>query len=271
MDHTLVAGDVISHYRIVGALGTGGMGEVYLAQDLTLERSVALKVLPPRLVHNEERLRRFVIEAKSASSLNHPGIVTIYEIGSGAIEREGESSAPIHFIAMERIDALVARRRDRCGGSLHCRDCWRLGPSKPPGVLGPWRKRDGFGPDVDPVAEIRARIERAISLFGRDRVLIQQSCGFATFADNPVASAAAAQAKIAAMTTLIFSSTGFESPVRNWARRGLCQTAEGSSRWTNRSTRSCGVWLRHTSPRGFFSLDLTHAETRGRTAISTCS
>ncbi len=104
MDHTLVAGDVISHYRIVGALGTGGMGEVYLAQDLTLERSVALKVLPPRLVHNEERLRRFVIEAKSASSLNHPGIVTIYEIGSGAIEREGESSAPIHFIAMERID-----------------------------------------------------------------------------------------------------------------------------------------------------------------------
>jgi serine/threonine protein kinase len=80
------------------------MGEVYLAQDLTLERSVALKVLPPRLVRNEERLRRFVIEAKAASSLNHPSIVTIYEIGSGAIEREGEAKDPIHFIAMERID-----------------------------------------------------------------------------------------------------------------------------------------------------------------------
>ncbi len=104
MDHTLVAGDGVSHYRIVGALGSGGMGEVYLAQDLTLERSVALKVLPPRLVRNEERLRRFVIEAKAASSLNHPSIVTIYEIGSGAIEREGDASAPIHFIAMERID-----------------------------------------------------------------------------------------------------------------------------------------------------------------------
>jgi Tol biopolymer transport system component len=104
MEHTLEAGDGISHYRIVGALGTGGMGEVYLAQDLTLERSVALKVLPPQLVRNEERLRRFGIEAKAASSLNHPSIVTIYEIGSGSIEREGEGSAPIHFIAMERID-----------------------------------------------------------------------------------------------------------------------------------------------------------------------
>src|SRR5678815_5233500 len=104
MDHTLTAGDGISHYRIVGPLGSGGMGEVYLAQDLTLERSIALKVLPPRLVRNEERLRRFVLEAKAASSLNHPSIVTIYEIGSGAIERDGEASDPIHFIAMERID-----------------------------------------------------------------------------------------------------------------------------------------------------------------------
>ena len=88
----------------MGTLGSGGMGEVYLAQDLTLERSVALKVLPLQLVRNEERLRRFAIEAKAASSLNHPSIVTIYEIGSGPIEREGDASTPIHFIAMERID-----------------------------------------------------------------------------------------------------------------------------------------------------------------------
>ena len=104
MDRTLQAGDQVSHYRIVGPLGAGGMGEVYLAQDLSLERSVALKILPPRLVRNEERLRRFVIEAKSASSLNHPSIVTIYEIGSGPIEPGGDASEPIHFIAMERID-----------------------------------------------------------------------------------------------------------------------------------------------------------------------
>src|SRR6185369_17694902 len=104
MDHTLAAGDGISHYRIVGALGSGGMGEVYLAQDLTLERTVALKVLPAQVVRNEERLRRFVIEAKAASSLNHPSIVTIYEIGSGPVAREGDGAPPIHFMAMERID-----------------------------------------------------------------------------------------------------------------------------------------------------------------------
>ncbi len=80
------------------------MGEVYLAQDLTLERSVALKVLPPGLVRNEERLRRFVVEAKAASSLNHPSIVTIHEIGSGSIERDGQALDSIHFIVMERID-----------------------------------------------------------------------------------------------------------------------------------------------------------------------
>src|SRR6185436_4791343 len=107
MDHTLVAGDGVSHYRIVGALGSGGMGEVYLAQDLTLERTVALKILPPQLVRNEERLRRFVIEAKAASSLNHPSIVTIHEIGSGPIVREGDATDTIHFIAMERIDGYT--------------------------------------------------------------------------------------------------------------------------------------------------------------------
>ncbi len=109
LGRTLQPEDRISHYRVVGPLGAGGMGEVYLAQDEKLERSAALKVLPPRLVRNEERVRRFVTEAKSASSLNHPNIVTIYEIGHDVIRpgRAGDEAGPIpepvHFIAMELV------------------------------------------------------------------------------------------------------------------------------------------------------------------------
>ena len=106
---TLQPEDEIAHYRIVGPLGAGGMGEVYLAQDQTLERSVALKVLPPELVRSEERVRRFQREAKSASSLNHPNIVTIYEIGQdevrgheGAAKESGPSSS-VHYISMELV------------------------------------------------------------------------------------------------------------------------------------------------------------------------
>ena len=101
---TLRPQDEISHYRIVGPLGAGGMGEVYLAQDQSLERNVALKVLPPELVRSDERVRRFVLEAKSASSLSHPNIVTIYEIGQDAVRSQGEpESAPVHFISMELV------------------------------------------------------------------------------------------------------------------------------------------------------------------------
>jgi serine/threonine protein kinase/Tol biopolymer transport system component len=106
---TLEPDDRITHFRIVGPLGAGGMGEVYLAQDTRLERSVALKILPPALVRSDERLRRFVAEAKSASSLNHPNIVTIYEIGRDRVKpaRGGGDPAveaePIHYISMELV------------------------------------------------------------------------------------------------------------------------------------------------------------------------
>ena len=115
MGRTLQPEDRISHYRVVGPLGAGGMGEVYVARDESLERSVALKTLPPHLVRHEERVRRFITEAKSASSLNHPNIVTIYEIGRDEVKPGGSSgphaggadggaaSGPIHFIAMELV------------------------------------------------------------------------------------------------------------------------------------------------------------------------
>ena len=113
-ERTLRPEDEISHYRIVGPLGAGGMGEVYLAQDRTLERNVALKILPPELVRSEERVRRFVLEAKSASSLNHPNIVTIYEIGQDAVERAGRraDSEPVHYISMELVERQDAADAD---------------------------------------------------------------------------------------------------------------------------------------------------------------
>ncbi len=88
-ERTLRPEDEIAHYRIVSPLGAGGMGEVYLAQDRTLERNVALKILPPDLVKDADRVRRFGLEAKSASSLSHPNIVTIYEIGHDAVRSPG--------------------------------------------------------------------------------------------------------------------------------------------------------------------------------------
>ncbi len=98
------AGAEIAHYRVDKKIGAGGMGEVYKAVDLTLDRPVALKVLPPSLLSEADRVRRFVQEAKSASALNHPNIVTIYEIGQATLE-----SGPVHYIAMEFIDGQTLR------------------------------------------------------------------------------------------------------------------------------------------------------------------
>jgi serine/threonine protein kinase/predicted ATPase len=94
------AGQQIGHYRIVSLLGTGGMGEVWLAEDANLKRKVALKLLPARFLKDAHRLRRFEQEARAASALNHPNIVTVHELGETEAAR---------FIVMEFVGGCTLR------------------------------------------------------------------------------------------------------------------------------------------------------------------
>jgi len=105
---TIPSGKKLGRYEIRSQIGAGGMGEVYLALDAKLDRRVALKILPAELAANQDRMRRFVQEAKAAAALNHPNIAHIYEIG----ESEGTN-----FIAMEFIDGETLREKAHPGKS----------------------------------------------------------------------------------------------------------------------------------------------------------
>jgi eukaryotic-like serine/threonine-protein kinase len=98
----VVVGARLEHYEILSPLGAGGMGEVYLAADTRLGRKVALKLLPEELTRHAERVRRFEQEARAASSLNHPNILTIFEIGD---------AVGAHYIATEFVDGQTLRER----------------------------------------------------------------------------------------------------------------------------------------------------------------
>src|SRR5262245_39315631 len=94
-------GTRMGRYEIRSKIGEGGMGAVYLARDTELDRDVAIKILPSSLASNQQRLQRFIQEAKAASALNHPHILTIYEIGTFEDAR---------FIATEFIDGDTLRQ-----------------------------------------------------------------------------------------------------------------------------------------------------------------
>ena len=96
----LASGTKLGPYEIIAPLGAGGMGEVYRATQSSLGRQVAIKILSPEFAANPDRLRRFELEARSASALNHPNIISIYDVGS-----EGGNS----YIAMEFVDGKTLR------------------------------------------------------------------------------------------------------------------------------------------------------------------
>ncbi len=96
-------GRTVAHYAIVGKIGQGGMGVVYKARDTHLDRFVALKVLPAEAVGDPERKRRFVQEAKAASALNHPHIVTIHDIDTA----DGVTFIAMEFVAGRTLDRLI--------------------------------------------------------------------------------------------------------------------------------------------------------------------
>src|SRR5215470_11109917 len=98
---SLSAGTKLGHYEVIALLGVGGMGEVYRARDERLRREVALKVLPAAIAQDADRLRRFEAEARAASALNHPNIVTVHDIG------KSDGTA---YMAMELVDGTSLRQ-----------------------------------------------------------------------------------------------------------------------------------------------------------------
>jgi len=103
-------GKIISHYKIISTLGSGGMGEVFLADDTKLDRKVALKFLPSDYTSDKETNTRFKREAKAAAKLNHPNIITVHEIG----EHDDKT-----YIAMEYVEGLSLREKITCVGAKH--------------------------------------------------------------------------------------------------------------------------------------------------------
>jgi serine/threonine protein kinase/TolB-like protein/Flp pilus assembly protein TadD len=102
-----MTGRALSHYKILGEISRGGMGIVYRAVDVRLQREVALKVLPPELVADPERRRRFVQEARAASALEHPHIAVIHEVG----EEDGVTFIAMELIRGEKLGDVMAQRR----------------------------------------------------------------------------------------------------------------------------------------------------------------
>src|SRR5512136_182756 len=107
-------GKTISHYQILQKLGQGGMGVVYKVRDTHLDRFVAIKVLPPEKVADPQRKARFIQEAKAASALNHPNIITIYDID----QADGVDYIAMEYVPGKTLDQIIPRKGMRLNEAL---------------------------------------------------------------------------------------------------------------------------------------------------------
>src|SRR5216684_6144111 len=105
-----MSGRIISHYRVVRRLGSGGMGEVLLAEDTQLERLVALKLMSAELAKDQNQRKRFRTEAKAASGLNHPNICVIHEVGE---TEDGRPFLAMEYVEGHTLDVVLQQRRLR--------------------------------------------------------------------------------------------------------------------------------------------------------------
>jgi hypothetical protein len=118
---SLTAGTRLGPYEILGALGAGGMGEVYLARDPRLGRDVAIKVLPPHLANDPDALKRFEREARAVAALSHPNILAIFDVGSD----QGLTYAVMELLEGETLRPTAPRCDAVAGGRRHRRLDWR--------------------------------------------------------------------------------------------------------------------------------------------------
>src|SRR6202051_2323267 len=109
-----MTGKQVAHFEITGKLGEGGMGVVYEAIDRHLDRHIALKILPPEKVADPARKQRFILEAKAASALNHPNIITIYDISAA----DGVDYIAMELVPGRTLEDLLAKRRPKVPETL---------------------------------------------------------------------------------------------------------------------------------------------------------
>ncbi len=211
----LAPGTSLGQYEIRSLLGSGGMGEVYLARDTKLDRDVALKLLPAELANDADRLRRFELEARSASALNHPAIVAIYDLGQA-------ESQP--YISMELVDGQTLRQ------------ILQAGPMPTAARLQV----------AAPIADGLAKAHEA-GIVHRDlkpENLMVSHDGFAKILDFGLAKLVGDDDARATLQTMTEKGTGLEA---SWARSATCRpsrraaarrtTAPISSRSASSSTR----------------------------------